>query len=131
MALADLTKQLAQEMILSATKEPEAAARPAPGVGAADALGAFIAGQIQAMQKALKDDEELMVWCPVGGEKIRVMEIFLPSPQVVVLTGVDAGRAMTRVVSAASALQLVAKTAKVPPGSKPVRVALEVPKSKD
>jgi hypothetical protein len=130
MALADLTKQLAQEMILSATKEPEPPARPAPVAGA-DAVGAVLAGQIQAMQKALKDDEELMVWCQVGGEKIRVMEIFLPSPQVVVLTGVDAGRATARVVSAASALQLLTKTAKVPPGSKPVRVALAVPKSKD
>jgi hypothetical protein len=130
MALADLTKQLAQEMILSATKEPEPAARPAPVAGAADAVGAVLAGQIQAMQKALKDDEELMVWCQFGGEKIRVMEVFLPSPQVVVLTGLDAGRAMTRVVSGASAVQLAAKTAKVPPGSKPVRVAF-VPKSKD
>jgi hypothetical protein len=114
-------------MILSATKEPEPAPRPA---AALDAAGPVLAGQIQAMQKALKDDEELMVWCQFGGEKIRVMEIFLPSPQVVVLTGLDAGRAMTRVVSAASALQLAAKTAKVPPGSKPVRVAF-VPKSKD
>ena len=130
MALADLTKQLAQEMILSATKEPEPPARPAAPAGAADAVGAILAGQIQAMQKALKDDEELMVWCQVGGERIRVMEIFLPSPQVVVLTGVDPARAMTRVISAASALQLIAKTAKVPPGSKPVRVTF-LPKSKD
>src|SRR5208283_1771283 len=121
MALAGLTKQLAQEMILSATKEPEPPARPAT---APDAVGPVLAGQVQAMQKALTEDEELMVWCHVGGEKIRVMEIFLPSPQVVVLTGVDAGRATTRVVSAAAALQLVTKTAKVPPGSKPVRVAL-------
>jgi len=131
MALADLTKQLAQEMILSATKEPEPPARPAAAAGAADAVGPILAGQIQAMQKALKDDEELMVWCQLGGEKIRVMEIFLPSPQVVVLTGLDAGRAMARVVSAAGAVQLLTKTAKVPPGSKPVRVALAIPKSKD
>ncbi len=114
-------------MILSATTEPEPPARPAI---APDAVGPVLAGQIQAMQKALKEDEELMVWCHAGGDKIRVMEIFLPSPQVVVLTGMDAGRAMTRVVSAAAALQLVTKTAKVPPGSKPVRVAV-VPKSKD
>ena len=127
MALAGLTKQLAQEMILSATKEPAPPARPAI---APDAVGPVLAGQIQAMQKALKEDEELMVWCHAGGDKIRVMEFFLPSPQVVVLTGMDAGRAMTRVVSAAAALQLVTKTAKVPPGSKPVRVAV-VPKSKD
>ena len=128
MALVDITKQIAQEMILSATKEPEPAPRPA---AALDAAGPVLAGQIQAMQKALKDDEELMVWCHAGGDKIRVMEIFLPSPHVVVLTGVDAGRAMTRVVSGAAALQLVTKTAKVPAGSKPVRVAMVVPKSKD
>lgn len=126
MAFADLTKQIAQEVILSATKDPEPRAPAAP-----DAIGPVLAGQIQAMQKSLKDDEELMVWCQAGSEKIRVMEIFLPSPQVVVLTGLDAARAMTRVVSAAAALQLVTKTAKVPAGAKPLRVALVLPKSKD
>ena len=39
------------------------------------------------MQKALKDDEELVVWFANAGEKLRVMEIFLPSPKVAVLSG--------------------------------------------
>jgi hypothetical protein len=66
-----------------------------------------------------------------GGEKIRVFEIFLPSPQVAVLSGVDANRAGARVVSAVAALQLVCRTAKVPAGSKPARVSLVTAKAKD
>ena len=57
MALADLTKQIAQQALLSATapsKEPPAVST--------DALGGVILGQIAAMQKQLKDDEELLVY---------------------------------------------------------------------
>ena len=126
MALADFTKQLAQQALLSATKEPSAPA-PAP----ADNPGALILAQVAAMQKALKEDEELVVLFHGGAEKIRVMEIFLPSPHVAVLSGLDPNRNLTRVISAVDALQLVAKTMKVPAGSKPVRVGLMAPKSRD
>jgi hypothetical protein len=123
MALLDLTKQLAQQALLSATQEPAAATPDNPG--------AVMLGQIGAMQKALKDDEELMVFFHCGAEKIRVMEIYMPSPQVAVLSGVDANRAPARVVSAVEALQLVTRTGKVQPGAKPVRVNLVMPKAKD
>jgi hypothetical protein len=126
MALADLTKQLAQQALLSATKEP-AAATPTP----ADHVGAVIFAQIHAMQKALKEDEELAVWVSSGAEKIRVMEIFLPSWQVAVLSGMDANRNLTRVISPVESLQLVAKAMKVQPGAKPARVGLITPKAKD
>ena len=122
MALMDLTKQLAQQALLSATQEP--AATP-------ENPGAVMLGQIGAMQKALKDDEELAVFFHCGGEKIRVMEIYLPSPQVAVLSGVDANRAPARVVSAVEALQLVTRTGKVQPGAKALRVNLVMPKAKD
>jgi hypothetical protein len=125
MALADLTKQLAQQALLSATQEP-AAAPPAP-----DNPGTVIFGEIGAMQKALKDDEELVVFVHSGTDKIRVMEIFLASPQVVVLSGVDANRTTTRVISSVDALQLVTRTGRVQPGAKAVRVNLVMPKSKD
>ena len=124
MALMDLTKQLAQQALLSATQEPAAAATQ-------ENPGAVMLGQIGAMQKALKDDEELVVFVHCGAERIRVMEIFLPSPQVAVLSGVDANRAPARVVSAVEALQLVTRTGKVQPGAKPVRVNLVMPKAKD
>ena len=118
MAFVDLTKQLAKEAFLSATQDPPAAA-PAT---AADNAGAIIFGQIHGLQKALKDDEELVVWFANAGEKLRVMEIFLPSPKVAVLSGHDAQHNLTRVISPVDALQLVAKVMKVQPGAKAARV---------
>jgi hypothetical protein len=123
MAFVDLTKQLAQQAIQSAME-------PAAAAPAADNPGAVMLNQIGAMQSKLKDDEELVVHLQ-GSEKIRVMEIYLPSPQVVLLIGIDANRVMTRVVSAVGALQLLVRTGKVQPGSKAVRINLVMPKSKD
>jgi hypothetical protein len=126
MAFADLTKQIAQQALLSATtpsKEPPAAP--------VDSTGSMILGQIAAMQKQLKDDEELVITFQQGAERIRVMEIFLASPTVAVLIGPDANRAVTRVVAAVASLQLVCKTAKVAAGAKAARVGLITPKAKD
>jgi hypothetical protein len=124
MALGELTKQIAQQALLSATeKAPEKPAAPP-----VDNPAAVVLGQIAAMQKALKEDEELVVTLHTGGEKIRVMEIFTPSRQIAVLSGQDADRNLTRVVSAVDALQLVCKVTKVPAGNKPARVGLVTPK---
>ena len=128
MAFVDLTKQLAKEAFLSATQDsPAAPASPAQ----ADNSGAIIFGQIHGMQKSLKEDEELVVWFANATEKLRVMEIFLPSPKVVVLSGHDAERNLTRVISSVDALQLVVKVMKVAPGAKSARVGLIMPKPKD
>ena len=124
MAFVDLTKQLAQQAIQSAMSDPPTAAP------SADNPGAVILNQIGAMQKALKEDEELVIHLQSGAERIRVMEIFLPSPQVAVLTGIDGNRVMARVVSAVAALQLLVRTGKAQAGSKPVRVNLVIPKGK-
>src|ERR1035438_2274962 len=126
MAFVDLTKQLAKEAFLSATKDP-----PAPAAAPADNVGAIVFGQIHGLQKALKDDEELVVWFANAGEKLRVMEIYLPSPKLAVLSGHDAQHNLTRVISPVDALQLVAKVMKVPPGAKASRVGLVMPKAKD
>ncbi|SPE29693.1 conserved hypothetical protein [Candidatus Sulfopaludibacter sp. SbA3] len=126
MALADLTKQLAQQAILSATSAPEKkeASAPAP----ADNTGLTIFGEIQAMQRALKEDEELVVLFQSGVERIRVVELFLRTPQVIVLSGQDQSRNLTRIITPAASLQLLCKTMKVAAGGKPVRVALITPK---
>jgi hypothetical protein len=124
MALGDLTKQLAQQALLSATeKTPEKPAAPP-----VENPAAVVLGQIAAMQKALKEDEELVVTLHTGGEKVRVMEIFTPSRQIAVLSGHDGDRNLTRVVSAVDALQLVCKVTKVPAGAKAARVGLVAPK---
>jgi hypothetical protein len=125
MALGEFTKQLAQQAILSATEKP-ARETPAP---AAENLGAVFFAQIAAMQKALKEDEELALYFLNGAERIRVMEIFLPSPGVAVLSGLDQDRVFARAISAVGVLQLIVRVQKAAPGAKPVRVALIVPKS--
>jgi hypothetical protein len=128
MALGELTKQIAQQALLSATsKEPAAPASQPPQ---ADSVAGVVLAQIGAMQRALKDDEELVLLFHAGAERIRVMEVFLPSPRVAVLSGMDADRGLARVIAPAETLQLVAKVAKVPPGTRPARVNLVTPKPK-
>jgi len=123
MPLGDFTKQLAQQALLSATTKDPPAAPPAEN------LGAIILAQLSAMQKALKDDEELAVWFANGAEKIRVMEVYMPSWRLAVLTGVDAERNLTRVIAPAASLELVTKVMKAHHGGKPARVALVAPKA--
>jgi hypothetical protein len=123
MALADLTKQLAQQAILSATEKKEE--KPAPP----DNVGSILLAQIHAMQKALKEDEELAVWFQNGTEKIRVMEIYFPSWKLAVLSGLDPERTLSRVVLPVESVHLVAKVVKVAAGAKPTRVGLVAPKA--
>jgi hypothetical protein len=121
MALGDLTKQLASQAIRNAVNPPAAPPRP-------DNPGAAMLAQVQAMQKALKEDEELIVLFHAGGETVRVLEFFFPSWQVPVLTGVDKDKSVTRVISAVESLQLVCKVAKAAPGATPARIKFVAPR---
>ena len=121
MALADLTKQLAEQAILSAATKPAAPQQP-------DNPGITILKQIQAMQKALHDDEELVVLFQRGGETVRVVEFFFPSWQVAVLTGADRSD-VTRVISPVESLQLICKVVKAPPSATPTRIRFVTPKT--
>ena len=124
MPLGEFTKQLAQQAILSATKEP--AKEPAVP---ADGAGPVIFKQIRAMQNALKEGEELALIFQHGADRIRIVEIYMPSWQVALLSGVDSERAFVRVVTPVESLQLAARVVKAQPGAKPARVALVAPKS--
>lgn len=123
MALGDLTKQLAEQAIRSAASKPAAPPQ-------AENLGGAVLGQVQAMQKALKDDEELVVLYHAGGETVRVLEFFLPSGQLIVLSGTDKDKNVTRVISPAESLQLVCKVMKVQPPAKPARIGFLAPRAK-
>jgi len=142
MALAQLGKQLAQQVVgekiqdvMDSLRPPDAAkildpttkpAVPAPG----ETLGSVIVGQVQAMQRTCKEDQELLVLCGAGLDTMRVLEIFAPTWQVLVLTGIDTDRNVTRVISPVAAVQLVCKIVSVQPGAKPARVSLIIPKAK-
>lgn len=122
MALGDLTKQIAAEALRSATT-------PAPAPSSQpDSLHSVILGQVQAMQRVLKEDEELVVLVHSGGETIRVLEFFSPTAQVLVMTGTDSARNTARVISPVESVQLVCKAVKVPPQSKAARINFVVPR---
>jgi hypothetical protein len=136
MALAQLGKQLAQQMVGEKMKDvmdslrppdmakildPQKLEKPAPPA-AGETLGSIIMGQIQAMQRACKEDQELVVLCSAGLEVLRVLEFYSPAPQVLVMTGIDTDRNITRVISPVGAAQLVAKVMSVQPGAKPARI---------
>jgi hypothetical protein len=120
MSLGDLTKQIAVQALSSSGKSNAPAAPENPG--------SITLGQLQAMQKALKDDEELLVQFHTGVETLRVLDLFFPSWQVAVLSGVDPQGRTTRVISPAESLQLVCKVMKAASGAKPHRVGLVAPR---
>ena len=136
-----LTKQLAQQAlkapvkdILEALRPPDAAqvseslktspAPPAPG----GTVCPTILGQIQAMQKAVKEGEELVILFYNGLETIRVLEVYVPCWSVAVLSGIDTERNLTRVIVPAERLELICKVMKVEPGTRPAKVSLIAPK---
>ena len=92
--------------------------------------GAIIVSQIQAMQNSCKEDQELVVMCSAGADVVRVLEVFAPTWKVLVLTGIDAEKVITRVVCPAEGLQLVCKQMPTQEGAKPARVRFVVPKPK-
>jgi len=134
MSLGTIGKTLAGQA-LEATKKnvidsivgPEPAKPAAAGAPATESVGAIILGQIQAMQRPLRDDQELVVmW-----QSLRVTEIFVPTPQVLVLSGVDVQQNLTRVIAPAESLQLVCKVVKVAEGAKAVRVNVMSPRARE
>lgn len=122
MAIGEIAKQIATHALLSQDK-PAAAAT-------VENIGATILGQVQAMQKKLKEDEELLVEIHIGAGTIRVLEFFVPSSNVLVITGVDAQKNVARVISPADRVQLVCRVMKVQPPAKPTRVGFVSPKAK-
>lgn len=135
MTLGNIGKAIANQAIDSAKSSVMDAVRPPepakPGeVKAAPVLdvGAIIVGQIQAMQRPLREDQELAVTFRAGSEMLRVTEIFVPSTQVLVFAGVDAEGRVTRVITPVDAAQVVCKVMPVAPGGSPVRVNVLTPR---
>ena len=128
----EFAKQLAKDALGNQMKEVVDSFRagsegtPTPEAPS-DNLATIIIGQVTAMQNALKEDQELVVTSTIGPETFRVLELFTPSPRLLVLTGVDGDRNVTRVIAAVDAVQLVCKPLPVKPDIKPVRVRCVMP----
>jgi hypothetical protein len=117
MSLGDITKQFAVQALTG----PDKPATP-------EQTGAVIFAQLQAIQKKLKEEEELVLLFRSGAETIVVREVYFPTWDVAVLSGVDPNKSTTRVISPVGALQLVCKVARVQPGAKAFRVGLIAPR---
>ena len=129
--IGQLTKQLAQQAIGNQVKDavegivpPDA---PAP-VTPAESISSIMLGELNAMQKGLKDDQELVVTYTAGAEVLRVREIYVRSPQVAVVTGTSLDKALTRVICPFESLVLVCKPSTVAPGATAIRVRIVTPK---
>jgi len=129
-AFGEITKQLAQQALGNSIKDALDPDPPKAPAAQPESAGATILAQAQAMQRALKPDEELVVLYNAGAETIRILEFYAPSRQVIVLTGVDSGKNITRIISSADALQLICKVMKAPAPAKPVRIGFITPKPK-
>ena len=134
MGLGEITRQIAGEAIRSSTKDMLDALRPPDLGGIAEAItgvkpnqppgqtdntGATILGQIQAMQKALKEDEELVVLCSAGVETLRVLDLFLHPGESRCSRASTPGKVVTRVVCPVEQLVLTCKVMKAPAGRSP------------
>lgn len=130
--LATQAIESAKSSMMDAVKGPEAAKpaeqKPAPSAPAAPDTGSIILGQIMAMQRPLKEDQELAVLFSAGPDMLRVHEIFVPNPEVLVFAGVDSEGRVTRVISPAATAQVVCKILKVAPGAAPSRVNVLTPR---
>jgi len=127
MSLGDITKQIAKEVVgaqvdevLGNTRAQEP--KPDAPTPAAEGPALLILAELQKMQAALKDDRELLVQCTSANETLRVVELFAPSSHLLVLTALDAERAVTRIVAGAASVQLVCKPIAVKEGAKPLRL---------
>lgn len=135
MALADIGRVIAGQALDTAksgvmdaiTGEPRKPSAASTAPAAPEGIGAIILGQIQAMQKSLKDDQELVVQFRSGEEMLRIIEIFVPSPQVFVLSGNDGQQRLTRIIAPAASVQLICKVLRITPGVTPVRVKIMTP----
>lgn len=137
MALADIGRALtgqaldsAKNSMLDAIKGEPAktpVALAATSAPAHDGIGSVMLAQIQAMQRSLKEDQELIVQFRSGEEVLRIVEIFVPSPQVFVLSGNDGQQRLTRIVTSAASVQLICKVLRVAPGSTPLRLKIMTP----
>ena len=132
MALTDLTKQFAKQALGESAKNVINALRPSevpkvdvPAPAAhesGETAGATILAELKAMQNALKDDAELIVLVHTGFETLRVLEFYVPSPQVAVLIGIDTDKNVTRFISRIDSLQLTCKVMATQAGSAPARI---------
>jgi len=126
--LANQAIETTKKSVIDAVTAPDTKAKPAPVAPVVQDTGALILGQLQAMQRPLREDQELQVWLRAAHEVLRVNEVFVPNSALLVFAGVDNQGNVTRVILPADQTQLVCKIVAVAPGALAKRVNVITPK---
>jgi hypothetical protein len=133
-ALASQAMETTKKSVMDAVIPPDPKSRPAETPSAAPKppsaidVGAIILGQIQAMQRPLREDQELQVSISAAHDILRVHEVFVPHAAVIVFSGVDNLGNVMRIILPAEQVQLVCKIMPVMPGNAARRVNIIPPK---
>jgi hypothetical protein len=95
--------------------------------GQAETFTAAIMTHINGLQAALKVDEELLVYCDAGVDRIRVYNFCFPKWNVAIVSGVDQEKNATQRIAHVEALQLTCKVVKREPDKKPIKIGFLLP----
>jgi|GEM_PF-574730 len=124
----ETTKKSVMEAVTGPESKPKTPDAPAsstsPASSANPDIGAIVLAQIQAMQKHLREDQELQVWVRTAQDALRVCEIFVPHNSVLVLSGMDHQGNMTRAIVPADKAELLCKVVPVLTGFTARRVTV-------
>lgn len=83
--------------------------------------------QARSLEKSLKQDEELIMTCWHGSEKLQVRSVSMPSENVVALHCVDADGNQIQVTGHMSAITFSFMVYKVQPPAKPSKIGFSMP----
>jgi hypothetical protein len=83
--------------------------------------------QFAALTKALKEDEDLVVYCSIGADRMRVFDIEVSSATLVALHGIDSEGCRTSALVHPDSLNFVCKVTKLKPGGKRRPVGFHTP----
>ena len=86
--------------------------------------------QLAGLGKALKEDEDLAVYCSIGTDRMRVFDVEIASATLVVLHGIDAEGCRTSALVHPDNLNFVCKLMKLKPGAKRRPVGFHTPPAK-
>ena len=92
----------------------------------AEAVQSAIVEHIRKRQGALREDQQLLVYCETDSERIEVRQIELPNHHTVILHGIDPEGNETSLLATLNNVRITCKTINIDPPKKPYRIGFIV-----
>jgi hypothetical protein len=93
----------------------------------AESVQAALVGHIRHLQEGLEEDQQLLVYCETGFERIQVRQVVLPNHHTVILDGVDDEGNTASLLVTLNNVKITCKVMRVPPPDKPYRIGFTAP----